>query len=729
MVRDEGRRHRVGARVVDFVVAPGARARDVGVVVVDATARVIIGIDAPVAMALEASSTDGVGVDRGVRPSASGRGAVYLEKTRGLIVLKRVQGVTLSGSSGRGVGFTKRVGATRARLGRARHSVVADGGAREREVGLAWILRVRARGRPVARRARFRARGRMPPPVRVAASVRWTTRAGARDGGGDARARCGRCISTPVRVVRALWTRGERARGGARETRSRPPPREATARRRTTSRAGLSLASSDDADDSSRLRARGVKDVRIGSARLRRLELKTYRALLVALVTLGFPALMNSLNEPVVSMLETVLVARVGTVFVAALAPASALFGLVEEVCFAFGVVVTTAVSTLRAEADTQEKVRETVSLSVFASFICGTICALGLQALYGPICKIMVVPQEVDALLRTYTIVRCLGLPLFSAANALEGVFLGSKDAIVPMVGWLTAGVMTACLQLFFITPKLDPTSAVVWAGLALTLGQAFVFFYLWYLAHRQGTYSLRSVFRNAKADGGVFARMYKRLNEQQIISEFGWLIISACARMSTYIIITSCATNIGVIQAAVNKTLLDLYILCGLCAEPVFTVGNVLLPRVRRKGEALLTSRRALFYIAILMGTTLVAAAYYVCGTSMLSADPNVRVHLNHLKPVVASTIGLSCASYALDGCVIGTGNAKFVATAQMVNTAFFVLLFCCFKLAFGAAITLQHLWTSLFMFQALRFVEHAWKLVKDERAFGRRVSIIAA
>lgn len=628
--------------------------------------------------------------------------------------------------------MTKRVGATRARPMRARHSVAADGGAREREAVLASILRVRARGRPVARRARLRASGRMPPPVRVAASVRWTTRAGARDGGGGAGGRCVRCSSTPVRVARARWTRGERARVVvARETRARAwtPPREATARRRTTSRAGLSLASSDDADDASGFRARGVKDVRIGSARLGRVELKTYRALMVALVTLGFPALLNSLNEPVVSLLETVLVARVGTIFVAALAPASALFGLVEEVCFAFGVVVTTAVSTLRAEADTPEKIRETVSLSVFASFICGCICASGLQGLYGPICKIMVVPQEVDALLRTYTIVRCLGLPLFSAANALEGVFLGSKDAIVPMLGWLTSGVMTACLQLFFITPKLDPTSAVVWAGLALTLGQAFVFFYLWYLAHRQGTYSLRSVFRNAKADGGVFARVYKRLSEQQITSEFGWLIISACARMSTYIIITSCATNIGVIQAAVNKTLLDLYILCGLCAEPVFTVGNVLLPRVRRKGEELLASRRALFYIAILMGATLVAAAYYVCGTSILSADPNVRVHLDHLKPVVASTIGLSCASYALDGCVIGTGNAKFVATAQMVNTAFFVLLFCCFKLAFGAAITLQHLWTALFMFQALRFVEHAWKLVQDERAFGRRVSIVAA
>ena len=106
----------------------------------------------------------------------------------------------------------------------------------------------------------------------------------------------------------------------------------------------MSLASSDDAGDANELRARGVRDVRVESARSGRIELKTYRMLALAFVTLGFPALLNSLNEPLVALLETVLVARVGTIFVAALAPASALFGLVEEVCYAFGVVVTTAV-------------------------------------------------------------------------------------------------------------------------------------------------------------------------------------------------------------------------------------------------------------------------------------------------------------------------------------------------------------------------------------------------
>ena len=47
-----------------------------------------------------------------------------------------------------------------------------------------------------------------------------------------------------------------------------------------------------------------------------------YATLASALLLLGVPALLNSINEPVVSLLETLLVSRVGTILVAALAPA-----------------------------------------------------------------------------------------------------------------------------------------------------------------------------------------------------------------------------------------------------------------------------------------------------------------------------------------------------------------------------------------------------------------------
>ena len=433
---------------------------------------------------------------------------------------------------------------------------------------------------------------------------------------------------------------------------------------------------------------------------------------------------MNSVNEPVVSLLETVLVARVGTVFLAALAPASALFGLVEEVCFAFSVVVTTAVSSARAEfedvdAAVPERVKQTVSMSVMASFIAGLGLAIGLQALYGPICKIMVVPREVEALLRSYTVLRCAGLPMFGAANALEGVFLGSKDALTPMTGWLVAGVITVALQLFFITPQMSANAAVRWAGIALTAGQTFIFFYLWKIAHARGLFSMRSVFKGAESARAAIARLYRRLEEEHIASEFRWLVLSASARMTTYVIITSCATNLGVISAAVNKTLLDLYILLGLCAEPVFTVGNVLLPRKRRSLVEVLTYRRALFYVALFMGFTLACLAYVVCGSTVLSHDPHVHAVATSMRSLVAVTIGLSTAAYATDGCVIGLGEASFVGAAQMINTSIFVLVFIAFRTIYGAATSLQHLWLALLLFQALRLAEHVWKLRHDERA----------
>ena len=450
----------------------------------------------------------------------------------------------------------------------------------------------------------------------------------------------------------------------------------------------------------------------------------TYASLATALVALGFPALLNSVNEPVVSLLETVLVARVGTVFLAALAPASALFGLVEEVCFAFSVVVTTAVSSARAEfedvdAAVPERVKQTVSMSVMASFIAGLGLAIGLQALYGPICKIMVVPREVEALLRSYTVLRCAGLPMFGAANALEGVFLGSKDALTPMTGWLIAGVITVALQLFFITPQMSANAAVRWAGIALTAGQTFIFFYLWKIAHARGLFSMRSVFKGAESARAAIARLYRRLEEEHIASEFRWLVLSASARMTTYVIITSCATNLGVISAAVNKTLLDLYILLGLCAEPVFTVGNVLLPRKRRSLVEVLTYRRALFYVALFMGFTLACLAYVVCGSTVLSHDPHVHAVATSMRSLVAVTIGLSTAAYATDGCVIGLGEASFVGAAQMINTSIFVLVFIAFRTIYGAATSLQHLWLALLLFQALRLAEHVWKLRHDERA----------
>lgn len=72
--------------------------------------------------------------------------------------------------------------------------------------------------------------------------------------------------------------------------------------------------------------------------------------LVMVFVVFGFSALLNSVNESVVSLLEIVFVVRVGMVFLVVFVLVLVLFGFVEEVCFVFSVVVMMAVSSARVE-------------------------------------------------------------------------------------------------------------------------------------------------------------------------------------------------------------------------------------------------------------------------------------------------------------------------------------------------------------------------------------------
>lgn len=49
--------------------------------------------------------------------------------------------------------------------------------------------------------------------------------------------------------------------------------------------------------------------------------------------------------------------------------------------------------------------------------------------------------------MLRSYTVLRCAGLFMFGVVNVFEGVFFGSKDVLMFMIGWFVVGVIIVVL------------------------------------------------------------------------------------------------------------------------------------------------------------------------------------------------------------------------------------------------------------------------------------------
>ena len=179
-----------------------------------------------------------------------------------------------------------------------------------------------------------------------------------------------------------------------------------------------------------------------------------YGALFASIANLGLPALVNSCIEPMISSAETACAGKIGVLYLAALAPSSSLFAFAAEMCFAVSIVVTNTIAKVAAgesraggseeEEEEAAKQRNTITAAVAASFVSGAVLACALAALAGPLLSLMHVPPEVAPIVRTYVAVRALGLPFFAASNAAEGVFIGQRDGVTPMVAWTATGAVT---------------------------------------------------------------------------------------------------------------------------------------------------------------------------------------------------------------------------------------------------------------------------------------------
>ena len=212
-----------------------------------------------------------------------------------------------------------------------------------------------------------------------------------------------------------------------------------------------------------------------------------YGALFASIANLGLPALVNSCIEPMISSAETACAGKIGVLYLAALAPSSSLFAFAAEMCFAMSIVVTNTIAKVAAgesraggsEEEEEEaeaaKQRNTITAAVAASFVSGAVLACALAALAGPLLSLMHVPPEVAPIVRTYVAVRALGLPFFAASNAAEGVFIGQRDGVTPMVAWTATGVITLGVIVLAAHPAalglgLPGSAAAISLGQALT-------------------------------------------------------------------------------------------------------------------------------------------------------------------------------------------------------------------------------------------------------------------
>ena len=495
-------------------------------------------------------------------------------------------------------------------------------------------------------------------------------------------------------------------------------------------------------------------------------------ALLAQISALGLPALVNSCVEPLLSSAETACAAKMGTVYLAALAPSSSLFAFAAEMCFAMSVVVTTATAKAAAKAakaheafraaagaprarvgETEARLaadaaaaaaatRRVATAATTTSFFVGAALAVGLAALADPLLRLMHVPAGTAPVVRAYVATRAIGLPFFATSNAAEGVHVGRGDGVAPMAAWTCTGAGTAAALALFAHP-----AALNWglpgAAAAIALGQIATAAWFARGMRRRGWLSRstdapprteeasRVGSRRAKrrsSDGkergagalGNSARLACRdawdvLRRTNMANEIGWMFLGAVSRMGTYAILTASASKLGVVPGATHKVALEIFWLLSFLTEPIFTACNALLPRELAQGKihAARRLRDALIVTAMAVGLALACAGGALANLGVFSDDPAVASALQSLAAPLAASLGLAATAYGVEGTIIGCGQVGYLGRTHCRD--FFVVAFLLWarEAAFPGRGGLAGTWWLLAGFQGLRICQHWFHL----------------
>jgi len=477
----------------------------------------------------------------------------------------------------------------------------------------------------------------------------------------------------------------------------------------------------------------------------------TLMKIISSVAVLGVPALLSVLCEPAIGCTESLLVGRVGALYLAAIAPSSVMFWLIEEVCFALSVGVTTAVSEASAarssisldelddddeegrsqrrrqqgdkEFKVAEETREIVQASVLAAFGLGIAFVLMMQFMYAPAMRILGVSGEALKLGRLYTAIRCFGLPFFAVGVTFEGAYMGERDAMTPLCAFGLAMLATVVFQVALIHPAYGGLASVIGAGTAMSIGQFVAAGFLVVSANKRGFFNISQTVRRSSKDlPKLLRKAISLLNKSDVTDSTVWLFCGSASRMLVYTLCTALATQMGVIPAASNKYALDIYFFVCYLIEPLFTLGTVLLPKKLKtnKIEAW-WMRRILFCLAILAAIILCCAASVAISAAgyLNLIEPELVKSLAAVKPYVVASVGVSSFAYAADGIRIGMGGAKYVGQTQLFNLLLTAGLAAWMKkLAGSGGMTLNHVWFLMVSFQFLRVCQHVYASVKSDR-----------
>ena len=379
------------------------------------------------------------------------------------------------------------------------------------------------------------------------------------------------------------------------------------------------------------------------------------------ILALAVPALGALAADPLVSLVDTAFVGRLGAVELAALGVNASVFSLAFMAFNFLAYGTTPRVGRAVGQGDRVAAGRVVTQAFVLAMAI-GVTVTLLLELFAVPILHAMGAGGQLHEPALSYLRIRALAGPAVLLVIAGNGAFRGFQDTRTPLVIMLGLNAVNLVLDPLFIFGFGWGLAGAAWATVIAQWVGAVWFVTLVFGRHRE-RFQVRWY-----VPGWMELRPFLKI---------GWeLLLRTLALVATMTLATAIATRIGVQQVAAHQVAAQLWLFLALVVDALAIAAQALVARYVGEGkpaEARAVSDR-LLVLGLGLGVVLGVGFWLSRGwlPGVFTDEASVTVLVLAVFPFVAAMQPLNAVVFVWDGVFMGVEDFRYLAWAMLGSAA---------------------------------------------------------
>jgi len=377
-------------------------------------------------------------------------------------------------------------------------------------------------------------------------------------------------------------------------------------------------------------------------------------------LAIALPALMGLLADPVLSMVDTGFVGRMGAVDLAALGVCTSIFNMAFTVFRA----TTVATTSLVGSASSEEEKRQIAKISLQFGGVLGTLVLVALRFGGPRMLATMGVPST-SPLYKpacNYLFARCWAAPAVVGIVVAEGAFRGNDDSKTPLVASTVAALVNLVLDPLLMFPLGMGMAGAAAATAISQLGAAGL--YAWRIWKRK---MLPQPNDKVTVDAKGVIKNIVGANLAMLTKQGAMLVFYTAA--------TALATRMGPAHVATHQIALSLFWLVTYWLDSGSVSSQVLMSKNIDSVQKATSLTKYMLKYALLQGialASLVAAiGRFVPG--VFTTDQTIQSLLFQCMPHLVFQQLLVSFTLILEGLALGGNQFRYMAAGMSVATAF--------------------------------------------------------